>query len=139
MKTCPHCNQNVSYKKSFAHNRAVDIQRKFKTEIITYKGWCSNCQIELLKKVEGSKESKWYSAKLDLDELAPAISESEIKQIERKLSRYVKKHFRWKTFLTYKKPNDTLHRLLYPNGVQKSIAIVRNDMIIAEYSVFIEL
>jgi hypothetical protein len=139
MKTCPHCNRNVIFKKSFAHNRAIDVQRKFKTEIIIFKGWCAHCQIELRKKVEGSNESKWYTATLDLDDISPAISEDEIQQIDRKLGRYIKKHYRWKTFLSYRKTNDTLHRLVFPNGIQKSIAIVRNKMIIAEYSVFIEL
>jgi len=140
MKTCPQCRQKVSYKKSFTPDNAINIRKRSQRELYIYKGWCPNCQIELRKKVEGNVESKWYIHKLeDPKDLPPPIPETELQEIERKLYRHIENRYKWKTFLSYRKPNDTIHRFNHLNGSQKNIAIVRKDMIIAEFSAFIEL
>lgn len=144
MKTCPQCRQKVSYKKSFTRDNTINIRKRSQKELYILKGWCPNCQIELRKTikgtVEGTIESKWYIRKIkNLKDLPPAISEFELQEIERKLHRHIENRYKWKKFLSYRKSNDTIHRFKHLNGSQKNISIIRKDMIIAEFSAFIEL
>ncbi len=128
-KSCPICNTELGYEDYFLLDQLEDSPDQYDYEV-----WCPQCQFNLQRWEEGWDGIGLYEPSVDLSRIKEYLDRNQLAVITKKLARNPEQYSRWKKeFIKIKRPGDKIGRYISNIDGKTSLAVIRNNSIIATF------
>jgi hypothetical protein len=128
---CPICGGPVIKETWIGHaNMGMQPHRHL------YKAFCESCQIVLERAITGNQDTGWISSSVDKQDIVGELSNEDIKQVERVLTKYPNLLAQWQEFIAQKRETDLVCRFQEEDAPYTGFTIKRGDHLIGRFGMF---
>jgi hypothetical protein len=128
---CPICGGPITKETRVGHLNMGDQPHGH-----LYEGFCESCQIVVKRNIFGKQDTGWFSSSVNSQDVVGELSQEEVNQVEKLLTKYPTLLTQWQEFIAQKREADIVCRFKEKDFQYTGLTIKRGNHFIGQFLVF---